>query len=144
MDRDRTLDMLANRPGMLGLDGSFGQRAAFVEGLDTASDGSFLVGFREWLIVRAGFGNNLTWQGLVLHLALDGWGERESLAKRTAEDEVVAGRVLVDLLVQFLSERDAPYGLIKIHDRYLTWLRAQDWYRPVQPQYRQIEGDSTG
>lgn len=58
---------VSKRPGMYGLDGSFGQFVAFLNGVDAGNDLQLLAGFPEWPIVRLGDGNNLAWSGLVLH-----------------------------------------------------------------------------
>jgi hypothetical protein len=107
------LAAIRRRPGLFGLDGSFGQYCAFVEGMNAARDGQLLTGFREMLIARLGDGNNLTWPGLV---------------RRVAGEGPVAP-VLFDLLEEFLERRSRSDGLVGIYDEYLTWLRAQSWYR---------------
>ncbi len=98
------------RPGLYGLSGSFGQFAAYLNGVDDGSDGRALAGFREWLAVRLGRGNNLAWSGLVLHLAFPGgWpGLRERLAD--PEQNAVAVVTLFELLDEFLAERAQPDG----------------------------------
>src|SRR5689334_22386721 len=60
---------ISRRAGPCGLDGSFEQFTTFVSGVDAGNDWQLLTGFREWLIVRLGYGNNLTWPGHVLWLA---------------------------------------------------------------------------
>jgi hypothetical protein len=57
------------RPGMFGLDGTFHDFTVFVRGCEAGNDWQLLAGFRESLIARLAAGNNLGWEGLVLHLA---------------------------------------------------------------------------
>jgi hypothetical protein len=117
------------RPGMYGLDGSYGQFCAFIQGVDAGNDWQLLAGFREWLVTRLGSGNNLAWQGLVPHLAFPGTDAagRDVLASpergRTAVDTLFA------LLDEFFALRGNTAALVQIYDDYLGWLKAQSWYR---------------
>lgn len=135
MDTARILEYLRSRPGIVGLDGSFGQVAAFVEGVNAAQDGLFLTGFREWLIVRAGVGANLTWRGLVLLLAFPEECEARNSALRSPDKDRQAAATLIGLLFDFLEVRSAPDGFVKIYDSYTKWLRRQEWYSPQNPSY---------
>jgi len=119
-----------DRPGMWGLDGSFGQFCAFLTGVDAGNDWQWLCGFREWLIVRADTGNNLHWSGLVLLLAFPGdqTGRRALLAE--PEHDKRAVDTLFTLLGEFLDRRAEHDGTVAVFDEYLTWLKAQSWYVP--------------
>lgn len=119
METRELLSALRKRPGLLGLDGSFGQYCAFVEGMNAARDGQLLAGFRELLITRLGDGNNLTWPALLRRLA--GGGE---------PDDAVLVPLLFDTLDGFLERQARPGGLLQVYDDYLSWLKAQSWYRP--------------
>jgi hypothetical protein len=125
---------ISRRPGLYGLDGSFEQFAAFVSGVDAGNDWQLLTGFREWLIVRLGDGNNLAWSGLVLRLAFpDGWpGLRDRL--KDPEQNRVASETLFQLLDEFLARRAAHDEPAAIFDEYLTWRRAQSWHKPTGTQ----------
>jgi hypothetical protein len=131
MNATELLDVVRTRPGMLGLDRSFGQTAAFVNGLNEGQDGKFLIGFREWLVVRANLGADLAWEGLVDHIASPGQVSRS----RSADDDEHARDVLLDLLSEFLAARERRQGLLKIYDAYGKWLRRQSWYEPGFPLY---------
>jgi hypothetical protein len=138
MDTAKLLDAVRNRPGMLGLDRSFGQTAAFVNGLNAGRDGMFLIGFREWLIVRADLGDNLVWESLVRHIAFPGQVERSP----SVEGDEHAREVLLDLLSEFLAARDMRHeGLLRIYDAYGKWLRRQSWYEPGSHRY--LDDDET-
>jgi hypothetical protein len=120
---------------MLGLDGSFGQAAAFLEGVNAGQGGSWLAGFREWLIVQAGVGFNLTWRGLVLHLAFPSGLVGGAGSPLSEDDDKVVTAVLFRELDKFLEIRNTADGLVKIYDLYLKWLRKQEWYEPGSPNY---------
>jgi hypothetical protein len=92
---------------------------AFVQGYDAALCHAALAGFREWLIVRHGGGNNLAWTAHVE-------AEIEAGLERSHETDIER---FFDLLEEFWRDRHARDGLAVIHARYTTWLRRQLWYR---------------
>jgi hypothetical protein len=141
MKFDDVIGILRKHPGTLGLDGSFGQATAFLLGLDAGNDGCLLVGFREWLVVRLGDGANLGWPALVAHLATPQGPDLRVLRALSGEDNLRLVRTMCDLLDEFLLERSQADGLLKIFDRYLKWLRAQEWYGPASPSYLDLPGD---
>lgn len=110
---------------MYGLDGSFGQFAAFLQGCWMA-DARLLDGWSEWLVVQFDGGNNLAWQALVLRLALP---DRTSLGTplTNAEDNVASDR-LFRMLDRFLDERDRCGGSAAIKATHQTWLKHQSWW----------------
>ncbi|MBK9035609.1 MAG: hypothetical protein IPL61_30850 [Myxococcales bacterium] len=103
---------------------SFARIAAFIAGYDAHTDGTFLIGFREWLIVELDDGNNLGWEGLVVMLANEAALEEPTDA---------ATATLFDLLERFLEERKGRLGVYKIYRRYDEWLRGQSWYTEAGP-----------
>ncbi|XXX76289.1 hypothetical protein WMF30_52425 [Sorangium sp. So ce134] len=113
---------------------SYDTIVAFVEGYDLALCRGFLVGFREWLVVKLEDGNNLSWSVLVLNL-MGRVGERSSTEVKSAEGPGVAIEFLFDTLEQFLDEREAPSGLRRIYRSYENWLTRQDWYSPLSPDW---------
>ncbi|GAB1688359.1 hypothetical protein [Krasilnikovia sp. M28-CT-15] len=124
------LDHLQRRPGMWGLDGSFGQYAAFLEGYGTA-EGRALEGWREWLVVQLDGGNNLGWQGLVHRLALPDW-EPGYLPLDEVQDKAVVV-ALFRLLNQFVAERESGGGALSVKAVHQAWMERQSWYRPQEP-----------
>ncbi len=113
-------ESVRRRPRLHGLDGTWGGTVAFVLGFDAATSGGLLSGFREWLIVRLGDGNNLTWAALAERAVT------ESDPRETGDsgaDELFA------LLDEFLAVKESPAGLVRIFDAYLEWLKGQSWYR---------------
>ncbi|WP_437937207.1 hypothetical protein [Sorangium sp. So ce341] len=115
-------------------DVSYSTIVAFVEGYDLALYGGFLVGFREWLIVKLDDGNNLSWSALVLNL-MGHAGDRSSTEGKSAEGQSAAIEFLFDTLEKFIDEREAPSGLRRIYRSYENWLTRQDWYSPLSPDW---------
>ncbi|MER8115612.1 hypothetical protein [Streptomyces sp. NPDC094031] len=65
MDFPTRLRDVQRRPGAYGLDGSYRNYVAFINGGDAATDGELLRGLRPWLAERLGHGANLVWWVLV-------------------------------------------------------------------------------
>lgn len=101
--RERLADV-RRRPRLYGLT-TFGEVAAFVTGMDAATEWRFLEGFREWLAVRSGFGANLAWQVLVIKIAYpDEVNDFWIAASHGESDAAVA--ILFDELDSFLANRE--------------------------------------
>jgi hypothetical protein len=113
------------RPQMYGLDGSFQEFCAFLNGVDAGNAWKLLVGFREMLVVKLGFGANLTWPALVVALSFPQTesGRRELLTNpdnnRTAVD------MLFDTLAEFRQRTAQPAGLLDVFEEYLRFRRAK-------------------
>lgn len=131
MDYRARFQAIHGRPELYGLDGSYGQYCAYLEGLNAGNDGHLLTGFREWLVTRLGDGNNLTWPGLVIHLARPAGPATGRDAVESADRDPAVIDTLFTLLDEFFARRSAPEGLVRVYDDYLTWLKAQPWYRPI-------------
>jgi len=121
----RTLfERVHSRPGLFGLDGSYGQFSAYVDGVDTGNAGRLLTGFREWLVTRLGDGDNLVWRGLVLRLAFP---DASSIRPEVLSD-VELNRTAVDalfaLLDEFLALTERGGALVQVYDDYLSWRKA--------------------
>lgn len=119
MNYRELFESVRRRPALHGLDGTYGSSVAFVLGCDAGTSGVLLAGFREWLIVRLGDGNNLSWPALVERIV----GSAGSGADPANSSD------LFELLDEFLVLRDDRAGMVKIFDSYLTWLKGQEWYR---------------
>ncbi|MFB6674441.1 hypothetical protein ACFCWG_18940 [Streptomyces sp. NPDC056390] len=101
--RDRLADV-RRRPHLYGLT-TFGEVAAFVTGMDAATEWRFLEGFREWLASRSDLGANLAWQVLVIRIAYPGEVNDFWVAASHGESgEAVT--VLFDELNSFLRDRE--------------------------------------
>jgi len=136
MDEDSLIEHLEKRPAMFGLDGSFREVSIFLEGVDLAKEGALLSGFREWLVVEVGAGNNLSWKALVLRLAFpDGVPASNIVRGLAPSDDQMAAEKLFDVLSRYRTARRRQNGLLQIFDSYLKWLRRQEWYGPGSPHY---------
>ncbi|MGZ6391123.1 MAG: hypothetical protein ACXWQZ_17935, partial [Ktedonobacterales bacterium] len=142
------------RPGMWGLDGSYGQFCAFLRGCDEGNARSLLTGFREWLVVRfkeSHRPDNVDWSGLILWLAFPEcwratplWADPsvavyalelpvgtqtepvETWPDRQVNDNAKrAVDLLFDLLDAFWEEREQFRGLTKIFAEYMTWRESE-------------------
>lgn len=100
---------------------TFGAFAAYIDGFDVARGGAPLCGFREWLIVKAGDGSNLSWHRLVLNRSLHNSGQPEAMK---AEDAI---RRTAALVLEFVAYRE-EWGLRTVFGEYDQWLRKQEWY----------------
>lgn len=120
------LQNIKERPGMYLHAATFDAVVAFVEGYNAAICGGFLVGFREWLIVRVDGANNLAWSGLIL-FALDDIEGRG--------DQLVLIKGLFGILEEFIAVRDEREGYRRIYASYEKWLTSQEWYTPTSPQW---------
>ncbi|MER6787549.1 hypothetical protein ABT330_23505 [Streptomyces sp. NPDC000658] len=111
-DRDMSdrelIEMIRDRPGMFGLDGSYYPTAMFLTGLDVGTSGRLLAGFREWLLARKGEESSFTWMLLVIEDAFPATGLRH-WASLTKSQEQSAVDHLFDLLLAFLAARE-PAG----------------------------------
>lgn len=120
----RDLVALRARPGMQLPSPTFGAVVAFVIGYDAASAGSFLEGFREWLIVKLEGGSNLWWPALVVELMSSATGDQLSRPSWEEEDDK-ATDFLFETIEEFLAYRETN-GIRIILDEYSSWLRLQE------------------
>lgn len=128
------LQQVKRCPGMYLSAVDFDMATALLVGFDLANFGGVLIGFREWLIVKLGYGNNLSWRLLILCVVFpDAENPRQQLHQPRAQDRAV--EALFSLLEEFWEEKEAPNGLRRIFLRYQEWLQRQDWYEPSSPDY---------
>lgn len=105
------------RPSMFLRTTSFDTAVAYLMGYDAALRGGLLFGFREWLVVRLGAGNNLAWTELAHDLLLQQSPGME-------EHELV--RPLFHLLDEFLVEvGPRKAGLGGILQAHREWLQTR-------------------
>ena len=129
------LQELRKRPGMYVSPANGTTAVAFVDGYNAAVGGGLLVGFREWLVIRLGWGGNLHWGELVGELMKD----EDKQDRASDEDEVVSLNFVLDTLDQFLRERAEAQGLRRIFLEYEAWLQRQDWYGPSSPEWLSVD-----
>ena len=91
---------------------------AWLQGYDDACEGGLLRGFREWLIVMVGTGNNLSWPALV----------RDLLKSSCTTPETELDK-LFELVIEFRTTVNSG-GMRQIMIRYHEWLQRQSWYGP--------------
>jgi hypothetical protein len=101
---------IRKRTGMYTLNDTYESVASFVLGYDAAHEGGTLMGFREWLVLRLDFGDNLGWPALVPHIAFpkakDPW---KRLGKPAAERHAI--ETMFDLIAEFDGVRSQHEGL---------------------------------
>lgn len=107
------------RPGNYGLDGTFREASAFVNGCDAGNSWGLLIGFREWLALKLGCEANLTWAGLILKLANVDASLRPSVSNLSATEDERAVEVLFAELDEFLSARKGASDVGRILEKYL-------------------------
>ncbi|MFF4815792.1 hypothetical protein ACFY2K_14535 [Kitasatospora sp. NPDC001309] len=102
MDFSTLLQNVQRRPGAYGLDGSYREFVAFINGCDAMQDWGLLKGFGEWLAERLGHGANLVWWELVRQIFVSDHG---SVAGES-DDEALCSRMFV-LMGEFLAHETA-------------------------------------
>ncbi|MFE7608254.1 hypothetical protein [Streptomyces celluloflavus] len=102
MDFSTLLLNMERRPGAYGLNGSYQDFVAFINGCDAIQDWTLLLGFRDWLAERLGRGTNLVWWELVRQIYES---EHETSASEST-DEIVCGQMFA-LLREFLARETA-------------------------------------
>jgi hypothetical protein len=95
---------------------------AFLTGFAMGEGAGPMTGFREFLVLKADVGNNLSWFGLARRLTGLGTG-----GPATAEQDRAAVDGLLDLLDEFLAEVEV-LGIGPILREHQTWLQRQEWY----------------
>ena len=116
---------IRTRFGMYVQEETYAAATALVLGYDLACEGGVLAGFREWLVVRLGDGQNLAWTALVLHAAFPSTtGSRQALLA-SPEAQRHAIDVLFKLLAEYESVRTGADGLKGVFLAYDRWLAQQ-------------------
>jgi hypothetical protein len=113
---------LCSRPALYIGRNDFNAVVAYIDGFNVARGNAPLLGFREWLVVKANTGNNLHWAGLVKLLVP--LPEKESEVTQDGFWIVAAG----NLIAEYLAYRNAN-GITKVYYKYARWLLRKKWYR---------------
>lgn len=128
------LDGVRARPTMYLARVEFDTVAAYVQGLDAATQYSLLLGFQEWLVPIRDGGANLGWTEIILDLAFpDAADARTQLEQATNHPKAI--ECLFRQLEAFWAERATPNGMRAIYLRYHAWLKRQEWYSPAFPHW---------
>jgi hypothetical protein len=112
---------LCTRPSMWVLGGDFPSVCAYITGFDCARDGGPLSGWREWLVVRCGTGDNCCW-GVLAEMQL-----RLDLVDPVCPEKDRKVFALGQLLAEFFAVRNKD-GLTKIFHVYAKWILRKPWY----------------
>lgn len=123
MDYKTLFLRVRDHTGMYLSKGNFDEAAAFVLGCDAGNDFCLLHGFREWLILRVSWGNNLHWAPLVLRAAFPGVDQLEAQLDLSEDNRKHAVRTLFDLVIEFLEVRSSHDGLKAIFEAHTAWER---------------------
>jgi hypothetical protein len=123
VDYQELFSSVRRHPGAYGVPDSMAGFVAFLQGVDYGNAGQFLAGFRELLVVRAGKGANLTWPGLVWHIAFPGNSSLSAELLGDPERERHAIDTLFQLLDEFLKRRSGHGEPAKIFGEYHEWRR---------------------
>ncbi|MEV7994509.1 hypothetical protein AB0O67_22105 [Streptomyces sp. NPDC086077] len=120
MNDGNFFQLVRDRPGLYGLDGSYSNAVTFLIGFDMARSGGLLRGFTEWLIVRKGESSSFGWQALVLEEALPdvqryGWNKLKQLTPRQEKEAV---NLLLTLLLEFIAVREDVLALARVYAQY--------------------------
>lgn len=91
---------------------------AYISGFNEGRGGAPLMGFQQWLVVRANGANNIIWPGT-------GRCDLDKPTGSKTDEELV--KALGALIVEFLDYRHEQ-GLTKIFRDYGTWLLRHSWY----------------
>lgn len=119
-------ESMRKRLGMYFLTESYAEVAGFFSGYDTACEGGLLSGFREWLAVRLGYGANLAWQALVLHVAFpDARSPVAEFVETSPDQQKHAINTLFDLFAEFDAQRNKQDGLKDIYVAFENWMAAE-------------------
>jgi hypothetical protein len=125
MDYRTLFQRVRRTPEMFGVQNSFRSFCAFLYGVDAGNDWQLFIGFREFLVIRTGFGANLTWPGLILHLAFP----NVSSGLRDVLDDPEQERIAVDMLFtcldEFLERRAKHDETRRIFDEYFKVTRRE-------------------
>ncbi|TXC95895.1 hypothetical protein [Streptomyces sp. ISID311] len=100
------LELIRTRPGMYGLDGSYGNYVTYLCGYDEGARGTALLGFREWLLLRLGRPSSLVWPSLIAEQALPGVAHAFGHRNLDEQQNRVAVEALFRFLGDFLRDRD--------------------------------------
>jgi len=117
--------LVCKRPGMFVVTAEFNAVCAYIDG--RASVDRSLLGFREWLVVKADTGDCFGWPGLV------GWLANKNQVEGDERKIAFLGGLL-DEFYQF--GKSFPHNtLLVCYLRYYEWLKSKSWYHDASPHY---------
>ncbi len=99
---------------MYGLDGSYGNYVTYLYGYDAGTQGSALLGFREWLLLKLGRQSSFVWSSLITELAVPGASGSFGHRGLDEEQDRRAVKALFQFLEDFLQDRDAERDGLRV------------------------------
>jgi hypothetical protein len=123
MDYRKLFAQVRRTPEMFGVQNSFRGFCAFLHGVDAGNDWQLFIGFREFLVIRAGFGTNLTWPGLILRLSFPDVTSGLPDVLNDPEQERIAVDMLFTCLDEFLQRRAKHDETRRIFEEYFKVTR---------------------
>lgn len=123
------LRKVRQRPGMYGVGNNLREIHAFIHGLDAGTSYRLLDGFREFLILKTGGGENLGWPSLV-NLLVIGASEHRSRSPESPDEEQMVLDATFELLDEFLAEMRSPHRRERLHHEFVLWQQSQSHYNP--------------
>lgn len=121
MSIPESLQVFLKHPEMFVERPSLDSIVAFLQGFDSALEGHVLLGFREYLIPKLDYGNNLAWFQLF---------QRFAAVNHSGSDSPCSQIVLTLLnktLQDFWFERAGEDGLQHILKNHSHWVQSQSW-----------------
>lgn len=127
------IQLAIKNPRMICLRVDYDAAVQFLLGFNAAHGGSLFEGFKEWLVVLVGKGNNLMWYELALYAIFPCVEAPRELLQDDGHEFAIER--LLSLFAQFSRERDTHRGLFRILLRHQQWLENQEWYQPGSAVY---------
>lgn len=119
------IQKLRKWPGAFGIGDLVESSVAYLLGYDAATDGAFLAGFREWLVLRLDDGANLGWPALLARLCAAPEHVALVLAHQPVPDEQAVRSAMFDLVEQFLRSRGEQGGLEATRADHERWIQGR-------------------
>lgn len=119
------IQKLREWPGAFGIGDSVEASIAYLLGCDAATDGAFLAGFREWLVLRLDDGADLSLTALLARLCAPAEQVALVLAHQPLPDEQAVRSAMFDLVEQFLRSRGEQGGLEAIRADHERWIQSR-------------------
>ncbi len=133
MDNPEVLRHALKRPQMFLRSVTYDSIVAFITGYEVATQGSAILGFREWLLPQtSGERISLVWSQLFLWHKFPNEPDKAALLE-SPERNKEACELLCATLEDFWNLRAESEGLRIIYHRYEKWLRKKRICKPGDP-----------
>ncbi|GAA3723595.1 hypothetical protein HDA32_000679 [Spinactinospora alkalitolerans] len=111
------------RPNAYFLRGTYRDAVVFMAGCDAINNGGLLIGFPQWLALKAECSASLSWPALVLRVTFPDMRPR-GLDDLSEENDRKATEKLFSLIDEFLQERGNARGAADIITQYANTRRS--------------------